>query len=323
MRALITGGAGFIGSHLADHLIDMNHEVIVVDNLSTGNEDNLVEVRDAPGFTFHIGDVRDSALMYHLVNQVDCVFHLAAVVGVKRVLQNPAETIMVNSGGTETVLEACRNYMKPVLLASSSEVYGKSTVRFMGEMDDLVLGPTAYSRWGYACSKALDEWLGFAFAREYNLPVAAVRFFNIVGPRQTAEHGMVLPTFVGQALANEDITIYGSGDQRRTFTHVLDAVIAITGIMARLAVGDVRAVGHAINVGATESITIRGLAGLVRRMLDGKCELKFISYEDAYEDEGFEDMMARAPDVTALRELIGFVPKLSLERIIEDIAGSM
>lgn len=313
MRVLITGGAGFIGSHLTERLLADGHEVTVLDDLSTGSADNLRAVRENPKFRLQVGSCLDEPLVIELVDQADYTIHLAAAVGVKLIVERPVHTIETNVRATEVVLSAAAKKQKRVLIASTSEVYGKSEKVPFHEDDDISLGATSRSRWAYACSKALDEWLAFAYHAEQQVPVVVVRFFNTVGPRQTGRYGMVLPNFVRQALEGKPITVFGDGDQARCFGHVHDAVEALVRLMK-----SENAVGRVFNVGSTEEITIHQLAERVRDRAGSKSEIKLIPYSEAYA-EGFEDMPRRIPDVGRLFETVGFKPERTLDEIIADV----
>lgn len=313
MRVLITGGAGFIGSHLAERLLAQGHRVLVLDDLSTGSMDNIDPLIGTPAFDYRIGSVMDAPLVAEMVDRCDVTVHLAAAVGVRLIVEQPVHTIETNVHGTEVVLDAVARKSKKVVIASTSEVYGKSSKTPFREDADLVLGPTSHSRWAYACSKALDEWLALAYAREKNVPVVIARFFNTVGPRQTGRYGMVLPTFARQALAGEPITVFGTGEQSRCFGHVKDAVEAI----ARL-IDTPEAVGQVFNIGADEEVNMNRLAEMVRDAAGSRSEIVHVPYSEAY-PEGFEDMHRRIPDVSKLERTIGFRPRTSLARIIEDV----
>ena len=310
MRALITGGAGFVGSHLSELLLEQGHEVFILDNLSTGSFENIAHLKNHPAFHYTIDSVDNEPLLAELVDQGDVVFHLAAAVGVKLIVEQPVHTIETNVRGTEVVLKHANKKKKLVLVASTSEVYGKSTAVPFSEDADLVLGPTPKHRWAYACSKAIDEFLALAYWKEKKLPVVIARLFNTVGPRQTGQYGMVIPTFVQQALAGRPITVYGDGTQTRSFTYVGDVV----GALARLAV-EPRAIGRVFNIGNAHEITIRDLAERVKALAGSPSPIVTIPYEQAYE-EGFEDMPRRVPDTTRLRELIGYEPKVQLDEIL-------
>jgi UDP-glucose 4-epimerase len=313
LKVLITGGAGFIGSHLAEALIARGDEVLVLDDLSTGSVANLTAIRNHPKFTLRVGSCLDAPLVAELVDLADVTVHLAAAVGVRLIVERPVYTIETNVKATEVVLEAAARKGKKVMVASTSEVYGKSPKVPFHEDDDISLGPTNRSRWAYACSKALDEWLAFAYGREKKLPVVLLRYFNTVGPRQTGRYGMVLPNFVRQALAGEPITVYGDGKQSRCFAHVRDVVRATILLM-----DEPRAVGEVFNIGMPEEVTIHQLAERVRAAAKSKSEIRLVSYDEAYM-EGFQDMPRRVPDVTKLHALVGYKPDTPLSRIIEDV----
>ena len=317
MKVFITGGAGFIGSHLSERLLAEGSEVLILDDLSTGSISNIEHLIGRPGFNYRIGTVMDAPLVAEMVDRCDFTVHLAAAVGVKLIVERPVYTIENNVHGTEVVLNAVARKQKPVLIASTSEVYGKSAKVPFREEDDLVLGPTSHSRWAYACSKALDEWLGLAYAREKGVPVIVVRFFNTVGPRQTGRYGMVLPNFAAQALEGKPITVYGTGDQSRCFGHVKDAVEAV----ARL-IRTPSAYGQVFNIGGNEEVTINQLAAQVRAAAGSSSPIVHVPYEQAYA-EGFEDMLRRVPDVTKLERTIGFKPGTSLEKIIADVVSDL
>jgi UDP-glucose 4-epimerase len=311
----VTGGAGFIGSHLADRLLDRGDQVMVLDDLSTGQMENISHLIGNPGFEYRIGSALDAPLVGELVDRCDVTVHLAAAVGVRLIVERPVHTIETNTKGTEVVLAAAAKKRKLVVVASTSEVYGKSTNIPFREDQDLQLGPTTHSRWAYACSKALDEWLALAYLREKQLPVIVVRFFNTVGPRQTGAYGMVLPAFAAQALQNQPITVYGTGTQSRCFGHVNDAVEAVLRLMA-----SPEAIGDVFNIGATEEVTMDALAELVRSAAASTSEIVHIQYADAYA-AGFEDMQRRVPDVGKLARLTGFRPSIPLDRIVADVVA--
>jgi UDP-glucose 4-epimerase len=313
MRALITGGAGFIGSHLSEVLLDRGDHVTVVDDLSTGRIENIQHLKGRAGFSYVIDTIQNRAVMAELVDDADVVFHLAAAVGVRLIIESPVQTIETNVKGTELVLELAAKKRKMVMVASTSEVYGKANVLPFGEDNDIVLGPTSKSRWSYACSKAIDEFLALAYFREKRVPVYVVRFFNTVGPRQTAQYGMVVPNFVQQALAGKPITVFGDGKQSRCFTWVGDAVRAVAALAGR---GD--AVGQVFNVGSESEITIGDLAYLVKEKTGSDSPIVYIPYDRAYE-EGFEDMPRRVPDLSRIRRLIGYEPTLDLPAILDAI----
>jgi UDP-glucose 4-epimerase len=315
-RFLITGGAGFIGSHLTDRLLADGHAVTVLDDLSTGRRENLALASDRPGFTLHRGDVRDAALVGRLVDGADAVVHLAAAVGVKRILDRPVESLETNLLGTDVVLRCAAERGRALLLASSSEVYGKSARLPFREDDDLVLGSTGRARWSYACAKAACEWLALAFAREAGLPVVVCRFFNTVGPRQTGRYGMVLPTFARQALRGEPITVYGSGAQSRSFGHVDDTVEAVVRLLR-----EPGSTGRVFNVGSDREVTIDALAALVRDAAGSDSPIVHIPYAEAYA-AGFEDMPRRVPDCSRLAEVTGFRPAIALEAIVADVIAA-
>ena len=315
MKVFITGGAGFIGSHLAERLLARGDKVLILDDLSTGTMDNIDHLVGRPGFEYRIGTALDLPLVTECVDRCDVTVHLAAAVGVKLIVERPVHTIETNVGCTETVLEAAAKKQKLTLVASTSEVYGKSARIPFGEEDDLQLGPTSHSRWAYACSKALDEWLALAYLREKQVPVILCRFFNTVGPRQTGRYGMVLPNFAAQALAGEPITVYGTGTQSRCFGHVQDAVESILRLLAAPA-----AVGQVFNVGNDEEVSILRLAELVKEAAGSSSEIRLIPYNEAY-PAGFEDMQRRVPDVRKLEKAIGFRPRTPLAKIIADVVA--
>ena len=317
MRALITGGAGFVGSHLAEHLLGQGHEVLVLDNLSTGSIDNIAHLKGRAGFDYTIDSVSNGPLVAELIDRSDVVFHLAAAVGVKLIVEQPVHTIETNVHGTEVVLKHASKKKKVVFIASTSEVYGKSTDVPFREDADLVLGATSKHRWAYACSKLIDEFLALAYWKERKLPVVIVRLFNTVGPRQTGQYGMVLPTFVRQALAGEPITVFGDGLQSRSFTYVGDVVDAIV----KLA-NEPRAIGQVFNIGNTEEITIGALAERVRELTGSRSPIRLVPYDEAYE-AGFEDMPRRVPDITRIKDLIGFEPRVALDDIVQRVIDYM
>jgi len=315
VKVFITGGAGFIGSHLAERLLAGGHQVLVLDNLSTGAMANIDPYLDNPSFDYRIGTVRDGPLVRELVDRCDITVHLAAAVGVRLIVEQPVHTIETNVHGTEVVLDSVSRKRKPIVLASTSEVYGKSDKIPFAEADDLVMGATTHARWAYACSKALDEWLGLAYHRDKGVPVTVVRLFNTVGPRQTGQYGMVLPTFAAQAVAGEPITVFGTGEQARCFCHVDDAVRSIEGLML-----DESAAGQVFNVGSDREVTINRLAEMVREEAGSDSEILHIPYDEAYA-EGFEDMQRRVPDVTKLERTLGYRPETSLEQIVSDVVA--
>jgi UDP-glucose 4-epimerase len=313
MHYLITGGAGFIGSHLAEELLHQGHTITIIDDLSTGSLDNLAHLKDNPGLRCVIDAVSNFSLLTTLVDTCDAVFHLAAAVGVKLIVKGPVHTIETNFTGTRAVLECASKWQKKVLLTSSSEVYGKANTVPFSENDDLVLGPTNKARWSYACSKAMAEFLALAYWKEKKLPVVIARLFNTVGPRQTDSYGMVLPTFVRQALQGCPITVYGDGTQSRCFTHVSDVV----GDLIRL-VQHPDAVGEVFNVGSDREVTIQELARLVKTVARSPSKICYVSYREAYE-EGFEDMARRVPDLGKIRSLLGDRSPRSLGNIVQDV----
>ena len=318
MKVLITGGAGFIGSHLADRMLSRGDEVIVLDDFSSGSPDNIAHLHGKRGFESVTGSAGDPVVVGTLVERCDVIVHLAAAVGVRLILDRPVHTIENNLFGTAVVLAAAAEAhragnRKLVLLASTSEVYGKSSRPPFREDDDITLGPTVNSRWAYACSKAMDEWLGLAYWREHGLPVIIARFFNTVGSRQTGRYGMVLPNFTDQALSGEPITVFGNGRQSRCFCHVSDTVEAVIRL-----VDTAGAEGEVFNVGSDREITMRDLAEMVRRAVNSESPIELIPYDEAYA-EGFEDMERRVPDAGKLERWTGFRPKMSLEEIIADV----
>jgi len=313
--ALITGGAGFIGSHLAERLIREGFKVLAFDNLTTGSRSNLSRIIGHPNFEFVLGDITNEEQLSRLVKKSDIVFHLAAAVGVKLIVDDPLTSMMTNIRGTEVILNLALKWNKKILLASTSEVYGKNAKVPFSEEDDLVFGNTTKTRWSYACSKAIDEYLAIAHHRENDLPVTVVRFFNTVGHRQSDQYGMVLPTFINQALRGDPITVHGSGDQRRTFTHVRDTVDATF----RLALNK-NSIGEVYNIGGSIEISMMDLAIAVRERLNSHSEIKTIPYEMAFGDSGFEDMQRRVPDCRKIDKLIGYQPRHTIENMIDDVA---
>jgi UDP-glucose 4-epimerase len=313
VRALITGGAGFIGSHLSEALLARGDCVLVLDNLSTGSIDNIAHLKGRPGFEYFIDSVDNEPLLAELIDRSDVVFHFAAAVGVKLIVEQPVHTIETNVHGTEVVLKHANKKKKLVVIASTSEVYGKSEDVPFREDSDLVMGPTPKHRWAYACSKAIDEFLALAYWKERKLPVIIVRFFNTVGPRQTGQYGMVIPNFVRQALAGEPITVFGDGTQSRSFTHVADVIGALIKLIA-----EPRAVGQVINIGNTEEIAIAQLAERVRDLTASTSAIKFVPYDQAYES-GFEDMPRRVPDLSRVKALVGYEPRYTLDDILTHV----
>ncbi len=313
MKVFVTGGAGFIGSHLAQRLLERGDQVIVLDDLSTGQMDNIAHLVGRAGIEYRIGSVSDVPLVTELVDRCDLTVHLAAAVGVRLIVEKPVHTIETNVRGTEVVLAAAAKKQKLVVLASTSEVYGKSSKIPFTEDDDLQLGPTRHSRWAYACSKALDEWLALAYWREKHVPAIIVRFFNTVGPRQTGRYGMVLPNFAGQALRGEPIQVFGTGKQSRCFGHVRESVEALLRLIETPA-----AIGEVVNLGSDREVTIGRLAEMVREIVDSRSDIVHVPYDEAYA-EGFEDLERRVPDVRKLEQLTGFRFSIPLEQIIEDV----
>ncbi len=317
MRYLITGGAGFIGSHLAERLVESGEEISVVDDLSTGSAANVAHLRASPRFHCVFGSIHERSLLAELVDDADAIFHLAAAVGVRLVVESPVRTIETNVHGTELVLALADKKKKRVLLASTSEVYGKSNRERFNEDDDLLLGPSHKGRWSYACSKALDEFLAMAYWREKKLPVTIVRLFNTVGPRQTGRYGMVIPSFVRQALAGEPITVFGDGEQSRCFAHVADVVETLVKLVPQS-----QSIGQVYNVGDDREITINALARLIIEMTNSRSEVVHIPYDEAYA-EGFEDMRRRVPDISKLSRLIGYRPRAEIRGILCDVIDFM
>ncbi len=313
MRVLITGGAGFIGSHLAEAHLHRGDTVEIIDDLSTGSVDNIAHLKGHSAFAYTIDTVMNLPVLAELVDRADLVYHLAAAVGVRLIVKSPVYTIETNVKGTENVLALAAKKNKKVFVASTSEVYGKAAKIPFSEDDDLVMGPTVRGRWAYACSKAIDEFLALAYHKEKDLPVVVVRLFNTVGPRQTGRYGMVVPTFVRQALEGEPITVFGDGSQRRCFTYVTDVV----GALMKLA-DEPRAVGQVFNIGSDDEISIEDLAGLVKEMTRSPAPIVHIPYEEAYE-AGFEDMMRRVPDISRVGRLVGYRPTLGIRQILERV----
>jgi UDP-glucose 4-epimerase len=313
MRWLITGGAGFIGSHLAEFLIHKGDEVCVLDDLSTGSARNVAAIRQHERFHFVVDTMTNASVVAELVDMADQVVHLAAAVGVRLIVESPVRTIELNVHGTEVVLHAAAKKGKRVLVASTSEVYGKSQQIPFREEQDLVLGPSTKGRWSYAASKLIDEFLALAYWKEKKLPTTVVRLFNTVGPRQTGRYGMVIPTFVRQALAGQPLSVFGTGDQSRCFCHVTDVVQALRD----LSLSD-RAVGEVFNVGGEQEITMRALAERVRELVGSSSIVRSVSYDEAYE-QGFEDMIRRVPDVSKIRSLTGWSATRSLDDVLRDV----
>ena len=313
MRYLVTGGAGFIGSHLCEQLLQNGDDILVLDDLSTGSYDNIAALDTGARFKFFHGTVTDTEIVAECIRQCDAVFHLASAVGVKLIIDEPVRTIETIVGGTDVVLRACARYRKPVLITSTSEIYGKSENVPFSEEDDRVMGSTTHRRWSYACAKALDEFLALAHWYQYSLPVVLVRLFNTVGPRQTGQYGMVVPRFVQQGLKGLPITVYGDGKQSRCFAHVRDIVETLPTLMNRT-----EAYGQIYNLGNDEEVTILQLAERVKKVTGDKSEIEFVPYEKAYV-EGFEDMRRRVPDLTKINTAIGYEPKRNLDTILKDV----
>jgi UDP-glucose 4-epimerase len=313
MRYLITGGAGFIGSHMSERLLARGEEVHIIDDLSTGSIENIQHLKSNPKFFYHIDTVTNHRLTAELVDLCDIVVHLAAAVGVKLIVESPVRTIETNIRGTEVVLELAAKKKKRVLITSTSEVYGKRDRIPFNEDDDLVMGPTNKGRWAYACSKAIDEFLAIAYWKEKQVPTVIARLFNTVGPRQTGRYGMVIPNFVRQALAGEPLTVYGDGSQSRCFTHVADAVGALIGIAEHPDSN-----GEVYNIGSGNEVTILELAEKIKQMTGSRSRIELVAYEKAYE-EGFEDMMRRVPDLTKVGKLIGYKPRYTLDEILASV----
>jgi UDP-glucose 4-epimerase len=315
LRFLITGGAGFIGSHLAERLLDRGDHVVLLDNLSTGSMENIRHLKSSDRMAYHLDSIENRQLVAELVDDADVILHLAAAVGVKLIVESPVRTIETNVNGTQMILEAACKKRKLVLTASTSEVYGKNTNFPFREDADLVLGPTTMGRWSYAASKALDEFLALSYWKEKKLPVIVVRLFNTVGPRQTGRYGMVLPNFVKSALDNAPIQVYGDGQQTRCFCDVGDTVESLIRL-----VDTERSIGEVVNIGGTEEISIEALAQLVKKRTGSTSAIEFIPYEQAYEP-GFEDMMRRVPSVDKLHKLTGFRPQTPLTQIIDRVTS--
>jgi UDP-glucose 4-epimerase len=313
MKVLITGGAGFIGSHLAERLLERGDEVCIIDDLSTGAIENIMAIKNHPKLTYHIDTIRNYRLTAELVDMCDVVYHLAAAVGVRLIVESPVNTIETNIRGTDIILSLAAKKRKRVVITSTSEVYGKRNRVPFNEDDDLVMGATSKGRWSYACSKAIDEFLAIAYWKEKRVPTVIVRLFNTVGPRQTGRYGMVIPNFVQQALTGQDITVYGDGSQTRCFTHVDDVV----GALIRVAEHP-RAVGEVYNIGSDHEVTMLELARRIKAMTGSESGIVFKPYDEAYE-EGFEDMMRRVPDISKIRALIGYQPRTGLDGILESI----
>jgi len=311
LKVLVTGGAGFIGSHLCETLIGRGDHVVVIDDLSTGRYENISQLVGDRNFSFIVDTILNEKILEQLIRECDLVYHLAASVGVKRIVEKPVNTIETNVLGTHSVLSLASKYNKKTVLFSTSEVYGKNQHIPYKESDDCVFGPTIKSRWSYGCTKALDEFLGLAYHKEQGLPIIIIRVFNMIGERQTGQYGMVVPTFVKQALQALPITIYGEGTQSRCFTYVKDLV----GTLIELSLHP-KAVGQIFNIGSTEEITIQDLAKKIKKKTGSQSEIVFVPYKQAYE-EGFEDMFRRVPDISKIKDLIGFKPKTSLDEAME------
>ena len=313
MACLITGGAGFVGSHLAEELLNRGEAVHVIDDLSTGSVKNIEHLKTRKGFRYTIDTIDNEPLLAELVDGCDTIFHLAAAVGVKLIVESPVRTVETNVHGTEVVLRHASKKKKKVLITSTSEVYGKSEQVPFSEDGDLVLGATTKGRWSYACSKAIDEFLGLAYYREKNVPIIIGRLFNTVGPRQTGRYGMVIPTLVTQALSGKPMTVYGDGKQSRCFGYVGDVVRALCDLTTHP-----HAVGEVFNIGSHQETTIENLARLIKELTNSPSEIKYMTYHEAYE-EGFEDMPRRVPDISKIQRLIGYKPSLDLKELLQVI----
>ncbi|MBI3990704.1 MAG: GDP-mannose 4,6-dehydratase [Candidatus Omnitrophica bacterium] len=314
-KILITGGAGFIGSHLAERLVSQGKEVTVIDDLSTGRIENISSLLKCKGFTFCRETIFNQRRVRKLIKQSDAVYHLAAAVGVKYIIEHPLKSLQTNIRGTEIVLDSAAEFGRLTFLASTSEIYGKNDRELLKEDDDRILGPTTIYRWSYSCTKALDEFLALAYFKERKLPVVIGRFFNICGPRQTGRYGMVVPRFIRQALSGEPITVYGDGRQVRSFTYISDALDAVA-----LLLQNPQSAGDIFNIGGYESITILELAYLIKKIAKSSSEIVHIPYQDAY-PSGFEDMRYRVPDITKLSNLTGYKPKVTMEEMMRLIAA--
>lgn len=313
MKILITGGAGFIGSHLAENLLELGHEVFIIDNLWTGKLSNIEKMQNNKKFHLVVDTILNESVMNELIFKIDHIYHLAAAVGVKNIMDHPVETLDINVKGTETVLRLANKFKKKVLVASTSEIYGKHVEHSLSEDDNRVMGSVKKRRWAYACSKTLDEFQALAYFDEKKLPVVIVRLFNTVGPRQTGQYGMVLPNFVQSALLGKPITVFGDGTQSRSFTHVSDVVGALIKLM-----DETKAVGDIFNVGNDHEVTIKDLAVKVKEMTNSSSEIENIPYEKAY-GPGFEDMERRCPDISKINKLIGYKPAHDLDAIIQSV----
>jgi len=317
MKALVTGGAGFIGSHLAEKLLSAGNSVNVIDDLSTGSMRNIQGCMENMAFQFILGSAMDERLMHMLVDRNDIIFHLAAAVGVDLIVRQPVRTIETNIKGTEVVLEIAKKFRRPVVIASSSEVYGKSEKVPFSEDDDCVFGPTTFSRWSYACSKAIDEFLGLAYHRQFDLPVLILRFFNTVGERQTGQYGMVIPRFVRSALRGEPIQVYGDGKQTRCFGYVKDVVDGMIAL-----IDDPESYGHVYNIGSTEEVSIEQLARRVKALTGSSSEIRYVPYEEAY-SQAFDDLRRRVPSLEKIKNRIGYTPARSLDDTLKIIIDFM
>jgi len=313
MNVLITGGAGFIGSHLTERLLELDHNVFIIDNLWTGKLANIAKVQNNQNLHLVVDTILNESVMNELIFKVDHIYHLAAAVGVRNIMDHPVETLDINVKGTETVLRLANRFKKKILIASTSEIYGKHMEHSLAEDDNRVMGTVKKRRWAYACSKTLDEFLALAYFDEKKLPVVLTRLFNTVGPRQTGQYGMVLPNFVQSALLGKPITVFGDGTQSRSFAHVRDVVEALTKLM-----DEPKAEGDVFNVGNDHEVTINELAQKVREMTGSSSEIEYMSYEKAY-GPGFEDMERRCPNIDKVKNLIGFEPKYDLEAIIQSV----
>jgi nucleoside-diphosphate-sugar epimerase len=313
MKVLVTGGAGFIGSHLSEFLLEKGHKVLIIDDLSTGSIENILHLKSNPDFEYTIDTILNTPVTAELVDRSDCIFHLAAAVGVRLIVESPVQTIETNIKGTETILDLACKKKKKTIVFSTSEVYGKSRKIPFNEEDDLVMGSTTRGRWSYACSKAIDEFLALAYWKEKKLPATVIRLFNTVGPRQTGQYGMVVPTFVQQALEGKPLTVYGDGSQTRCFCHVHDVIQAIYKVSQ-----EDKALGQVYNIGTDEEVSIMELARRVISITGSSSKIEVIPYSEAYE-EGFEDMLKRRPDLAKITNLIGYKPLRDLEQIIRDV----
>lgn len=315
MRIFVTGGSGFVGSHLIERLLEDGHSVIALDNISTGRVENLEKVKSNPKFEFIDGSVLNSELLSNLISKSEYIFHLAAAVGVFNIVQKPLDSLLVNIRGTENVLELANAQKIPVLITSSSEVYGKNSKDSLSETDDRIIGSPTILRWSYSEAKAIDESLAMAYYVEHQLPIRIVRFFNTVGPRQVGNYGMVVPRFISMALKNEPITIYGDGKQTRCFGHIYDVIEGLI----KVAFSE-KTIGQVVNIGNNKEISILELAKKVIEFTNSKSEIHYVEYKDAYGD-GFEDMDRRVPNINLIKELTGWEPKKNLDQIISDVAA--